>query len=60
MNTEPQTPSSLSEESPVKKRIWFEDGKMYFDRKTEREFYFVLTMGILILLFLTKTGFLNG
>ena len=41
------------------KAIHFEDGKMYFTRKTERSFFFVLTMIILIVSLLTRLGVIS-
>ena len=39
-----------------RKRIYYKDGKFYFDKKTERTFYFALTMLVLIFGVLTKCG----
>ena len=41
------------------KAVYFEGGKMYFTRKTERSFFFILTMIVLIVSLLTKMGFIS-
>ena len=41
------------------KAVYFEDGKMYFTRKAERSFFFILTMIVLIVSLLTKMGFIS-
>lgn len=41
------------------KAIYFEDGKMYFTRKAERSFFFVLTMIIIVVSVLTKMGIIS-
>jgi len=39
-----------------KNRICYRDGKFYFTRKSERTFYFILTMIMLVAGILYKTG----
>ena len=39
-----------------KERLYFEDGKMYFSKGTERFFYFSLTMIVLVLYTLNELG----
>ncbi len=39
-----------------KKRLLYENGKMYFTRKTERRFFFGLTIIMFLLGIFTKVG----
>jgi hypothetical protein len=39
-----------------KKGILYKNGKMYFTREMERKFYFILTILMLLLGLLAKTG----
>jgi len=41
-----------------KKVFFFQDGKMYFRRSTERRFYVLLTVALAILGIMAKTGLL--
>ena len=41
------------------RRIYYREGKLYFDRKLERDFYFFLTMIILLWGALVKLGLLS-
>lgn len=41
-----------------KKRILYQDGRLYFSKETERKFYFILTMIMLVAGILYKTGIL--
>ena len=43
-----------------KRRVYFKDGRMYFDRGTERFFYFALTMLILLWGLAAKMGWVTG
>ena len=38
------------------KALYHKDGKTYFSKKTERNFYFVLTLIMMMLGILTKAG----
>lgn len=48
--------TDLENNAPAKKAFYFANGKMYFNKKTERRFYFFLTMIILVWALLAKTG----
>ena len=46
--------SKEMERSP--KKIQYRDGKFYFSRRAERKFYFILTLLMMVLGLLAKTG----
>jgi hypothetical protein len=43
-----------------KKALFHSKGVTYFDKKTERSFFFILTIIMLLLGILTKFGFFSG
>ncbi|MFH1138119.1 MAG: hypothetical protein V1816_18770 [Pseudomonadota bacterium] len=44
--------------APPKTKIMAADGKIYFDKKSERNVFFVLTLAMLLWGILTKVGLL--
>lgn len=39
-----------------RKKFYLKDGKIYFDKKAERNFFFALTMLVIVMGILTKCG----
>ena len=46
----------LEENNRPKKLIQYKNGKIYFNRETERSFFFILTIVMLLLGLLAKAG----
>ena len=44
--------------TPPKTKVMFAEGKLYFDKKTERTVFFILTLAMLLWGILTKIGLL--
>ena len=50
--------SPEKDEKTVKRPVWYEDGRICFTKEAERTFYFILTLIMLVVGILYKTGVL--